>query len=1071
MSYGRILVLLFAFGHAIAFAQSAELNGRITDSSGSVLPAVKLAITNSATGTVRDASTNDLGYYTVPQLQPGTYSLKAEKQGFRSIVETGITLEVDQRATVEITMVVGDLAQEVSVKAIAPLLDTVEPSIGQVIDNRQIVSLPLNGRDYAQLALLSSGTTNPIAGSRAGGFSSGGQRLSANNYLLDGVDNNSLELADAGRSAELVKPSVDAIQEFKVQTNVYSAEYGHGTGAVVNVTIKSGTNAIHGAAFEFLRNEKVDARNFFSSPTAPAPEFRRNQYGFAVGGPVIKNKTFLFGDWEGTKIRQQQTTLSNLPTPAERMGDFGALSKKLTDPTTGFVFANNVIPSSRIDPVAQTLINLYPAVQNNGLISNYLYNGPNNEDVTRFDVRLDHTFRETDNIFARVSHYGRTLPAVLNLPAPAFGANGFDGTISGWNTALGWNHIFSPSLITSTRVSWGYSRFTRANPANAGKDNLNAKYGIKGGDVTTPGDFSDFTITGYRQLGIGQNNPVDRNSQNRQFVSDTNWTHGRHELKFGVNIIRPQNNIVNSRGVVGSYTFNGQFTGDGAADFLLGLPSQYLASSAVNANLRGWLLAGYVQDDWKLRPNLTVNLGLRYEIARPFYDTQNRMANFDQDTDPAHPTLVLASDKGGYDTRSLVNTSLNGWEPRIGLAWHVLPNTVVRTGFGIFRTYFEPFGDAQFLIGNPPFAYTVTLASSKTAPPFALSAGAPAGLLSINNAAGGLQFSSYERNPHRAYAPQWNFNIQHQFAGSWLMEVGYSGERGIHLLNRIDGNFSPPGPGNLNAKRLLVSAAIPGTSIVASPLGPVYRHVFNGNSNYHALVSKVEKRMSSGLNLLASFTWSKTLGDTCADSADASSPNCGFQDPLNMRAEKGLDNQDTRLRFVTSLIYELPFGRGRRWGSNMNRVFDGVAGGWSTGGIFTARTGLPYTIAVAGNPANTGSVSVINRPNVVGDPFLGTRSLAADFNTAAFTANAQYQYGNVGRNTMSARSQTNLDFVATKTFRLTERLHLDFRFEAFNATNTPPFGAPNATLGTNGFGSITGAGAPRNLQFGLKLVF
>jgi len=610
---------------------------------------------------------------------------------------------VDQHATVDLTLPVGDVTQEISVKVTSPLLDTVEPSMGQVIDNRRIVELPLNGRDYAQLALLAGGTTNPIAGSRAGGFSSGGQRLSANNYLLDGVDNNSLELADAGRSAELVKPSIDAIQEFKVQTNVYSAEYGHGTGAVVNVTIKSGSNGVHGSAFEFLRNEKVDARNFFASPTGPAPKFRRNQYGFAAGGPIIKNKTFLFGDWEGTKIRQQQSTLSTLPTTAERSGDFSSLTaKKLIDPLTGSVFPTNLIPASRIDPVAKSLMALYPAAQNSALVSNFLYNGANNEDVTRFDVRLDHNFRETDNVFVRVSHFGRTLPAVLNLPPPAFGANGFDGTISGWNTALGWNHIFTPALITSTRIAWTYSRFTRQNPASVGKDNLNAKYGVKGGDVTTPGDFSDFTITGYRMLGIGQNNPVDRNSQNRQLVSDTNWTHGSHEFKFGVNTIRPQNNIVNSRGVVGSYTFNGQFTGDGAADFLLGLPSQYLASSAVNANLRGWLLAGYAQDDWKLRPNLTVNLGLRYEIARPFYDTQNRMSNFDQDTDPAHPVLFLASNQGGYDARSLVNTSLNGWKPRLGFAWHVLPNTVIRAGFGIFRTYFEPFGDAQFLIGTRP---------------------------------------------------------------------------------------------------------------------------------------------------------------------------------------------------------------------------------------------------------------------------------------------------------------------------------------------------------------------------------
>ena len=492
----------------------------------------------------------------------------------------------------------------------------------------------------------------------------------------------------------------------------------------------------------------------------------------------------------------------------------------------------------------------------------------------------------------------------------------------------------------------------------------------------------------------------------------------------------------------------------------------------MNVNLRGWLLAGYIQDDWKVSHKLTVNLGMRYEIARPFLDTHDRMSNFDMDTNPAKPFLVVAGSQGSsWDDRSLVNTSYNGWEPRVGLAYQVTSKTVVRTGFGIFRTYFEPFGDSQFLIGNPPFAFTVTLAGSRTAPTFQLSNGAPAGLLSLNNAAGGLQFSSYERNPNRAYAPQWNFNIQHQFQGNWLLEVGYLGERGIHLLNRIDGNYSPPGPGNIHAKRIFQSAAIPGSSIVASPLGPVYRHLFNGNSNYLALVAKLEKRLSSGLTVLNSFTWSKAIGDTCSDAADGSAPNCGFQDPRNMRAEKSVDNQDLRLRYVTSVIYQIPVGRGRHWGSSLPGVVDAFLGGWGTGGIFTAHSGVPYSIAVSGNPANTGSVNVVNRPNLVGDPLSGERTLTADFNTAAFAANPAFTLGNLGRNTMTTRGRVNFDFIAQKNFTLTERFHLEFRFEAFNATNTPPFGAPNSVLGTGGFGQITSAGQPRNLQLGLKLVF
>jgi hypothetical protein len=1055
---------------SMGFAQEAQVSGRVTDPSGAVIPDVKVTITSTDTGVARDTKTNHLGYYTLPLLQPGNYKIAAEKQGFRGQEQTGIVLLVDQRATIDFSMAVGQLSQEVSVTAAPPLLDTVEPSVGQVIENRQVVEMPLNGRNYITLGLLSAGTSDPIASSRAQGFSSGGQRLSANNYLLDGADNNSYELADAGRMGGMVAPQIDAVQEFKVQTNSYSAEYGRGTGATINVAIKSGTNEIHGAAFEFLRNDKVDAKNFFASPTAAKPQYQRNQYGFDAGGPIVKNKTFIFGDWEGTNIRQAQSAVDTIPTLAERTGDFSQeTNKTLKNPATGAVLPGNIIPASLIDPIASKLIALYPQPTNGNLSSNYLYAGPNDEDDHRWDIRVDNTFRENNSIYGRVSHYGVKIPGILNLPPPAFGANAFDETISGWNGAIGWNHIFSGSLVSITRASWSYNQFSRLNPAVAGTANLNAKYGIPGGDDSIAGGMSSFSITGYTQLGLGSNNPTVRNSQNRQIMSDLNWSHGAHNLKFGVNVLRLQNNIVNSNYEIGLWTFNGQFTGDGMADFLIGWSSQWQGSVKEEVNLRGWLPAAYVQDDWKISPKLTVNLGVRYEVGLPFYDTQNRFANFDMDI--ASPALILASNSGGYAGRSLVNVNSDGWEPRLGLAYQLTPKTVIRTGYGIYRTYFEPMGDTQFLSGNPPFAYQTSILGSTTAAAVDLQTGPPAGAVSLAHATG-LVFASYPTNPHRAYAQQWNFDVQQQFASNWMLEVGYSGEKGVHLINRFDGNFAPPEPGNINANRPIQSAVIPPSGVVVSPLGGVYKYVFAGNSNYQALVVKLEKPLTKGLTLLTSYTWSKTMGDVCSDSADGSSTNCGFQDPLNMRAEKSLDNQHVGQRFIASLLYDIPVGRGRRFGSQMPRVLNGLAGGWELGGIFTRRSGLPYTIVDNGNPANTGSFTIVDRPNLVGDPYSTPWSVSKAFNTAAFQIQPAYTYGSLGRNTGVMPHVTNLDLILSKYFTLTERVRLQARFEVFNSTNTPPFTtAPNATVGTNGFGQTTAAGAPRDLQFGLKALF
>ncbi|HTB14010.1 MAG TPA: TonB-dependent receptor [Bryobacteraceae bacterium] len=1067
------LSVVYVFGlffAGICFAQEAQITGRVTDSTGAVLPDVKVTVTNADNGITRETRTNDLGYYTVPLLDPGHYKLIAEKQGFSTREQTGIELLVDQRAAIDFTMQVGQLNQGISVEAGALLLDATEASVGQVIENRQVVEMPLNGRNYITLGLLSVGTSDPIAGSRDQGFSSGGQRLSANNYLLDGTDNNSYELADAGRMGGMVAPSIDAIQEFKVQTNSYSAEYGRGTGATINVTIKSGTNQIHGAAYEFLRNDDVDAKNFFASPTAAKPQYQRNEYGFAAGGPIIKNKTFIFGDWEATNIRQAQSAVDTIPTAAERTGNFSQETKILKNPITGQAFPGNIIPANLIDPLAAKLINLYPAPGNGNLSSNYLYGGPDDENDHRWDVRVDHTLSQKDTVYARVSNYGVKIPGILNLPPPAFGANAFDETINGYNAFLGWTHIFSPSLVAITRASYSYNEFTRANPAVGGTPNYNATYGVPGGDDSIPGGFSAFGITGYTQLGIGANNPTQRNSQNRQVVSDFNWAHGAHNIKFGVNLIRIQNNILNDNTTIGNWTFNGQFTGDGMADFLLGYSSQWTGSTIENVNLRGWLPAAYVQDDWKISRKLTVNLGMRYEVGLPYYDTQNRMSNLTL-LNPTMATLILASNSGGYENRSLVNPNSDGWEPRVGLAYQLDSKTVIRTGYGIYRTYFEPMGDAQFLTVNPPFAYTVNISSSQTTPAVVLSQGPPAGALSLAHATG-VTFAQYPTNPHRAYAQQWNFNIQRQLAAKWLFEVGYSAEKGVHLINRYDGNFAPPEPGNINANRPIQSAIIPPSGDVVSPLGGINQYNFNGNSNYQALVVKLEKQLTKGLTVLASYTYSKTMGDICSDSADGSSTNCGFQDPLNMRAEKSLDNQDEGQRFVTSMLYDIPVGRGRRFGSQMPAVVNGFLGGWGIGGIFSRHSGLPYTIVDTGNPANDGTISIVDRPNLVGDPYSAPWSVNRAFNTAAFAIQPAYMYGSLGRNTMAMPRVSDLDLILSKIFPLTERVRLQARFEVFNSTNTPPFTtAPDATVGTNGFGQTTAAGAPRQLQFGLKALF
>jgi len=1050
-------------------AQTVQVMGRVSDPTGAVIPYASILVRNMETGLARRTSTNHLGFYSVPLLPPGKYRIIVRKDGFHPINRGGLVLKVGRKVAVEFVLDVGTIAEEIKVSSAVPTLNSQEASLGQVIGNRRIIDMPLNGRDYIQLALLTVGTVQPIGG-RAGGFSVGGQRTTQNNYLLDGMDNNSVDLAGAGRRSEMVKPSIDAVREFKVQTNSYAAEFGRAMGGVVNVATKSGTNQLHGTAFWFLRNEALDARNFFDPPEKSKPPFKRNQFGFSLGGPIVRGRTFFFGDFEGTLVRESLTTTSTIPTAPMRRGDFTGSGGIVNDPLTGQPFPGQRIPASRFDPLSQRLINLYPDPQTPALAANYVYQSPDREDVRKLNGRIDHSFGTDDNVFARVSFHDRDFPAALQLPAPAF-AQAFDGTVTGWNAGVNWNRVFTADLIGSFRFAWNYAQFTRANPAVAGEQNLNAVYGVPGVDTFQPGGFAAFQLTGYRNLGLGAFNGVDRDSQNRQIAGDLTWNRCRHSLKFGANVLRSQNNIFNIRKEVGIFRFNGKFSGDTAADFLLGQTESFDWSNRLETNLRGWLIGLYVQDDWKLTPRFTLNLGARYEVALPWVDRQDRLGIFDIDTDPRNPKLLLAGmpEAGnGRMRRSLVAADTNNIMPRVGLVYKLAPKTVLRAGFGMFYGYMEPTGDAQYLIGNPPFAWEVNQSSSPARPVFQLSEGP--GPLSLESATA-LTFSSFERRPPREYSMQWNLNLQREFAGSWLLEVGYAGARGVHLQVRHEGNFSPPGPGRLDDKRPYRQAAIPGTGIIASPLGPVVYHHFSGNVTYHALISRVEKRFSQGFTLLASYTFSRAIGDTCGFAASGNTPACGYQDPRYLRRERSVDNQDVPHRFVFSGIWEIPFGSGRRWGARSPSVVRTVLGDWSLGSIISYSSGRPFNLVVRGNPANTGSLAIVNRPDVTGASYADERSITRDFNVDAFVTNQQFQFGNLGRNALRQRGAFDWDFSAYKNIPIREGVFAQFRFEAFQFTNTPRFLTPGYTLDTADFGRITAARTPRNLQLGVKLLF
>lgn len=1024
----------------------ATVVGSVTDQSQSAIHGADVILTHVATGATTQIQTDERGSYRTPPLRLGEYTIRIAADGFKQFKLSGVVLDIGDVRRVDAALEIGQVSESVNVEAVAPLLQTSDSTVGTVITNSQIEELPLNGRDYLQLGSLSSGT---IASGQ--GVEIGGQAGTQAAFLLDGQDNNNQQIS-TGHSGqkEVIKPSVDAIQEFKVVTNGYSAEYGRSSSGVISVALKSGANEVHGTAYEFLRNDLLDAKNLFATVKAP---YRRSDFGASLGGPIVRNKLFVFGDIENEIIRQSSTNVDTLPTVAQRSGLF---TGTIIDPSAGTAFPGNQIPLTRMDPVALNILNLLPLPQMGTATNNYIYNGPANQDPKHWDFRADDILSDRHNAYFRYSEQiidNGVTSSLAPIPGEGYINGGGANVTHSKSFALVDNKVWTPNLLSSIHVGWNDLAWVNTFPNQS-----LTSVGIPGVSSAYPG-FSSISITGYTGLGVS-NVPNSDASQDRQLSGDLTWTKGAHDVKFGVQANWLQTNFLSSQQSSGSFTFNGEYTKNAFADYLLGGASAETLSNWSYLRVRTPYTHFYVQDDWKVSRRLTLNIGLRYELSPPPIQIGNTISNFDMDTDPEHPVLVPAGSQGSsWADRALQGVNHHQWAPRFGFAYALPGNkTVFRGGYGIFYSNIITEGGMQSMEVNPPWNVRIGLQPNSSKPPtLFLDQGFPADALSLSNAAN-VQLISYDRSDATPYDQQWNFNIQRQLPGGIVLEAGYYGNKLDHMWRQIDGNPAPPEPGTVNLNREFTSTTVPGTTDTIT-LGAVTRIQKDGYSNYNAMQAKLEKRYSKGVTFIASYAYSKTMA-----LGDAS----GVQNPLNWRADYALSSQDMRQHFVGSAIYALPFGRGKTWGAHWNRITDGLLGGWSGGPIVTVDSGMPLNLSVVGDPSNTGQQ---DRPDVAGNWHLANPTVQEWFNTAAFIPNYKYTYGNAGRNILLSPGLVNLDFGLHKAFRITERVNAQLRLESFNLTNTPALGAPNTQVGNQLIGQITSAGAARENQIGLKIVF
>ena len=1082
----RLLPALFSLAIAVAQQPTAQISGLISDSSGAVVPDAGIHVTNLNTGLRVDGRSNGSGNYLVTNLRPGEYQITASKEGFATVSRNGVTLVVSQSARLDFTLSLGSVKDTIEVRGTAPLLESSTASVGQLIETKAVSDLPLNGRNYLQLAKLSSGVLEAKPGDRnasGGSFIANGVRAQLNNFLLDGVDNNSKVVDQQNSSPVVVQPSVDAVQEFKVETNNYSAEYGYSAGAVVNASIKGGTNQFHGGVFEFVRNDRFDARNYFASPTAPKPELRRNQFGGTLGGPIIRNRAFLFGSFEQTPDRNGITYVTTLPTAAMRGGDFNG-QPVIYDPDTTknlgagvysrAAFPNNQIPLSRVDPAARKLLALFPGQTSGGTFNNFVISPVQSQTTKRFDFRHDLQVSQKDNLFARYSFFTNDYSYPGPFAPPLVGSTSFQNSVKatmGHGAALGETHVFSGQMVNEFRA--GYNRIEDTLQPFV-KDYIDDQYGL-GGIPRQPGvaGLPSMAISGFTTIGEATFLPNSKISEALTLEDHVSRVAGSHSLKFGGSYRFVRSWYAISSTSRGTYSFNGGFTqdpqnrsktGSGLGDFILGIPNSSGISNFLNGDLRSKYAGIFIQDDWKVSARMTINAGLRYEIWTQPVERTDRQANFflaDQKLAFANnqvpngvPASAVEKVPAGVGSRSLLKGLSRNLAPRLGFAYQAAPSLVVRGGAGIFYADSPFIGASGRLPANPPYAISNTYATDNITPIIFLSTGFPA------NAVTSLDFNSanlvsFAPDLRNGTVYHWSLGVQKQL-GQYIFESNYVGTRATSLPLGYNINQAYAGPGSVASRR-----PFPGFNNITA-------QVPMGVSRYNALESRIERRFTAGFSLLVSYTFSRSLDN----GGEQLIGDLGLRNVQNVNWEYSLSSGDIRHRLVSSALYALPFGAGQRFDLH-NRVLNQVAGNWQVNTIITVRTGQPFTPSLGVSSANTGDA----RPSRTGDGSLtaGQRSIYNWFDKTAFTTPPQYQYGNAGRNILFAPGAANADFSIFRRFAIPkagDKGELQFRAEAFNSLNHPQFGRPNTRVDIAQGGTITSLSTSmRQLQLGLKLLF
>jgi Carboxypeptidase regulatory-like domain len=1092
-------VALLGSNAALAQNVTATLVGAVTDSTGAVVPGVTVTLVNPATQNSRTVVTDALGNYTFSLLRPANYHLTAEKPGFKRAVVEHVELQVDQTARIDVALEVGSVAESLSVTAAAPLVASETGSIGQVIAQSQIQDLPLNGRSFYSLVLLAPGTTPTmpksfIAANHAipgqlttPAFYVGGAREKSNGYLVDGVD-----AQDPHLQTPSLFPSVDTIQEFKLETNAYSSEYGH-FAAQVSIATRSGTNQLHGSAYEFLRNDAMDAANYFSNLAGQGKSpLRYNQFGATLGGPLTvpkiysgKDRTFYFLSWESTRIRNGNTGQLAVPTAQQRNGDFSLLkfrgNQPIFDPATtttvnGAIvrdpFPGNIIPPDRISAFGRGVMSFYPLpTVDLSTGNNYAALIRNLSDSDQFMGRVDHRFSDSDSLFFRYSIMNGHLTTNSAIPL-----NGSSTDATTQNMAMNYVHLFSGSTLYELRM--GYNRPKYFNlQVGANGPNIAAQLGLKNLlDVPVDHGVPTIGITNFSGLGAGTFIPSTQLSNSYQLFQDIALTRGKHSIKIGADIRELNYNDRTERQQNGNLSFTGGLTanpsaasgtGVALADALLGLP---ITAGGANTSLatafNGYNYGFFFQDDWKVNRRITLNLGMRYDLAPRMVEKLNHITAFDR-TYPGGRVLLSGTSQaytpgigltnGPSTPRGLIPTDTNDWGPRLGLAIRPFNDnrTAIRAGYGIFYDMIE-LQDLRTWARNPPYGSLISLQSDQngnTASPTVLKISDLFPPRGSSNAPPDI-YSPGDRYVD-PYYQQWNFDLQHEFWSNFLADAGYMGSKGTHLAKRLLANQAFLDPDSSRPTPIQTRRPYPlfGTTVRLTD--------DDANSDYNALVAKLQKRFAQGFSFLFSYTYSKAL-----DSGSLIDDNP--RDIRNLTLDKGRADFDIRQRAVFSGNWELPFGAGKPYLSS--GAWAKLAGGWQFNTIAAFRSGFPFSITASGDTCNCGASNQLAQ--TVGDPVSGfTQSRLLWFNTAAFAQPARGTFGTSGRNILSGPGEKTVDFSVFRIFAVRENWRLQFRGEFFNLFNHTNFGLPGATVTTSSFGLIQSASAARAIQLGLKLSF